>query len=310
MAGSKSLQDIRQNHWTIKYRSQWPKFILRSNVVSYRLIILKYDVHAANSLQDIRQNHRIMKYKSQWPSIIFRSNVGSYWFIIPKYDVHISNSLQDKRQNLWTMKYRSLWPTFILRSNIMSYWLIIPKYDVHAANSLQDIRKNHWTMKYRSWWPSLHDPQVNVTRQTEVRLIICLSCFHNRKVEKHFFWPTFIFRSNIGSYWLIIPKYGIHISNSLQDIRQNHWTMIYRSLWPTFILRSNVESYCLIIPTYDVHTSNSLQHVRQNHWTVKYRSWWPSLHDPQVNVTRRNELIICLNCFHNRKVEKHFLKMS
>ena len=40
----------------------------------------------------------------------------------------------------------------------------------------------------RSCWPSLHDPQVNVTRQTEVWPTICLpvSCFHNRKVEKNF----------------------------------------------------------------------------------------------------------------------------
>ena len=29
-----------------------------------------------------------------------------------------------------------------------------------------------------------YDPQVNVTRQTEVRPTICLSCFHYRKVEK------------------------------------------------------------------------------------------------------------------------------
>ena len=32
-----------------------------------------------------------------------------------------------------------------------------------------------------------------------------------------------------GSGELIIPKYGVDISNSLQDIRQNHWTMKYRS---------------------------------------------------------------------------------
>ena len=48
-------------------------------------------------------------------------------------------------------------------------------------------RQNHWTMKYRSWWPSLHDPQVNVTKLTEVRPTVCLSCFHNRKVEKTLF---------------------------------------------------------------------------------------------------------------------------
>ena len=69
-------------------------------------------------------------------------------------------------------------------------------------------------------------------------------------------WNTFIFRSNIGSYWLIILKYDGYTSNSLQNIRQNHWTMKYRSQWPTFILRSNVRSYWLIIPKYDVLTWN------------------------------------------------------
>ena len=106
----------------------------------------------------------------------------------------------------------------------------------HKSNSLQDIRQNHWTMKYRSQW------------------------------------HTFILRSNVVSYWLIIPKYDVHTSNSLQDTRQNHWTMKYRSQWPTYILRSNVRSYRLIIPKYDVHTSNSLQDIRQNHWTMNYRS--------------------------------------
>ena len=97
--------------WTMKYRSQWPAFILRSNIGSYWLIILKYDVHTSNSLQNIRQNHWTMKYRSQWPTFILRSHVGSYWLIIPKYDVRTSNSLQDIRQNHWTVKYGSCWPS-------------------------------------------------------------------------------------------------------------------------------------------------------------------------------------------------------
>ena len=92
----------------------------------------------------------------------------------------------DIRQNHWTMKYRSQWPTFILRSHVRSYWLIMPKYHVHTSNSLQDIRQNQWIVKYGSCWPSLHDPQVNVTKLTEVHPPICLRCFHNRKVEKNF----------------------------------------------------------------------------------------------------------------------------
>ena len=155
-------------------------------------------------------------------------------------------------------------------------WLIFPNNDVHTLISLQDIRQNQLTMKYRSQW------------------------------------PTFILRSNVGSYWFIIQNNDVHTSNSLQDTRQNHWTIKYRSKWPTFILRSNLGSYWFIIPKNDVNTSNSLQDIRQNHWTVKYRSCWPSLHDPQVNVTRPSHVwpTICKSCFRNRKVEKHFLKVS
>ena len=116
----------------MKYTSQWPIFILRSN-----------------SLQDRRQNHWTKEYRSQWPTLILRSNLGSYWLIIPNNNVHTWNSLQDIRQNHWTIEYRSQWPTLILRSNVGSYWFILPKHDVHTSNSLQDIRQNNWTMKYR-----------------------------------------------------------------------------------------------------------------------------------------------------------------
>ena len=160
-------------YFEVKFWSYWP-------------IIPKYDVHTSNSLQDIMENHWTMKYRSQWPTFILRSNIWLYWFIIPNNDVHTSNSLQDTRQNHWTIKSRSQWPTIILRSNLGSYWFIIPKYDVHTSNSLQDIRQNHWTVKYRSCWPSLHDTQVDVTRLSHVWSTVWISCFHNRKVEKHF----------------------------------------------------------------------------------------------------------------------------
>ena len=46
-------------------------------------------------------------------------------------------------------------------------------------------------------------------------------------------WPTFILRSNAGSYWFILPNMDVHTSNSLKDIRENHWTLTYRSCWPS-----------------------------------------------------------------------------
>ena len=86
------------------------------------------------------------------------------------------------------------------------------------------------------------------------------------------------------------------------NIRQNHWSMKYRSQWPMFILRSNIRSYWHIIPKYDVYISNSLQDISGKNtgpWNIG-------------NVTRLTEVppTICLSCFHNRKVEKHFLKVS
>ena len=70
-------------HNPMKYRSQWPTFILRLNAGSYWFILSKYDVHTSNSLQDIRQNYWTMKYKSRWPTFILWSCIRSYWFIIP-----------------------------------------------------------------------------------------------------------------------------------------------------------------------------------------------------------------------------------
>ena len=108
---------------------------------------------------------------------------------------------------------------------------------------------------------------------------------------------------------LIIQKFDINPSNGLQDLRQNCWTMKYRSLWPTLVLRSNVASHWLIIKTFDINPVNSLKDIRQNWSTVK-RSCWPSLRDTQVNVIRSNDVwpSISINCLHNRKAENHFLR--
>ena len=43
-------------------------------------------------------------------------------------------------------------------------------------------------------------------------------------------------------------KYDLHPSNSLQDIRQNHWTMKYMSLTQICLMRSTFVSHWSIIP--------------------------------------------------------------
>ena len=212
-----------------------------------------------------------------------------------------------------------------------------------------------WIHKYITSSPKGNDrsPESNVPRSNVVFSAIKANHSKVNSPETLFSpvkyksqWSTFILRSNVRSYWTIIPNCHVHSSNNLQDIRHNHWTVKYRSQWSTFILRSNarsywtiipnchvhtsnslqdirqnlwtlkyrsqwsifiLRSYWTIIPNYHVHTSNSLQDIRQNHWTVKYRSCWPSLHDPQVNVTRLSHV---WQTVWIRFVEMHILKLS
>ena len=77
-------------------------------------------------------------------------------------------------------------------------------------------------------------------------------------------------RPGTGSYPAPSPdptKYDLHPSNSLQDIRQNHWTMKHRP--------RNDANLCVTLihnPKYNIPQSNSLQDIKQNHWPTKYRS--------------------------------------
>ena len=179
-----NISNSLQNQWTMKYRSQWPTNILRSNFRSYCFIIPKY-VYTSKSLQDIRQNHWTMKYRAQWSTFILRSNNTLHWLVIPKYDVHISNSLQDIRQNNWTMKYRLVTYIYfeVKHRVILTYF---PKVCCSPSNSLQDKRQNDWAVECRSCWPSPHDIQVNVVRFTHVWPTISINCLHNRKAENYF----------------------------------------------------------------------------------------------------------------------------
>ena len=60
---------------------------------------------------------------------------------------------------------------------------------------------------------------------------------------------------------VIIKKFDVHPLKSLQDIKQNLWTMKYRSCRPIFIFLSKVGSHCHIICMYDTHSSISLQDI-------------------------------------------------
>ena len=167
-----------QNHWTMKYWSWQPTFILRSNVGSHRLIIWKYDVFTSNGLQDIRQNHWTMQYRSQRPTFILRSNIGSHRLIIWKYNVHTSNGLQD------------LYKTKSLDHEI----LVMATYI-------------YFEVKHRV--TRTHNPKVQCS-------YIKWSSRYKAKSLDHEIWvmATYIYIAvNLGSHRLMIPKY-IHQNSS------------------------------------------------------------------------------------------------
>ena len=154
----------------------------------------------------MKQNCCTIKYRSLTYIYLIRSVYVSHRSIIPTmmFIHQIILKILSKITRPWNIGHVDI---YSLRSKFGSHCLIIwkyitwtyiyfavkcrvilthnPKYDVHTWNSLQDVTQNHWTMTYRSQW------------------------------------PTFILRSNIGSYWFILPKNDVH------------WTVEYRSCWPS-----------------------------------------------------------------------------
>ena len=116
-------------------------------------------------------------------------------------------------------KNRLLWPTFLGQRSHHYHWL---------SNSMVII---HQTL-FKIWAKSLDHEKIDCCD---------LHCF----------------TSKATLCWLIITKYNVQTSNNLQNIRQNHWTMKYRSQWPINIFRSNVRSYWLIVPKYNNQLLNS-----------------------------------------------------
>ena len=131
---------MRQNHWTMSYRSLWPTFIIRSVIASHCLIIPKNNGCWRNS----------SRYKAKWlDHKIYRLVIVTYIYfevkrlhqtdLLSQNMMFINSTVFNKyiRQNHYIMKYRPLWPIYTLRSKVTSHWLI-PKYGVHPSNSLQD----------------------------------------------------------------------------------------------------------------------------------------------------------------------------
>ena len=137
-----------------------------------------------------------MKYRSQWPTFVLRSNV---WLFYACMFLSFCSSSWCRGLAAvcdcgipWTF----LWTSFAL------YFEDYLMYEHHSAglwvitNKQMYEKQGHWTLKNRSCWPWLYDPQVSVTRLSHVSLTIFISCFHNRKVEKHFLKVSLILTSS------------------------------------------------------------------------------------------------------------------
>ena len=119
----------------MNYRSQWPTFILRSNVRSYWLIIPKYDwsVRVAERLALPTSDHGVMG----------SNPAGSE--VLPEPKQHFI------AQSLSCSPFHRLEMTEILLKGrkTLTHPSIQSMIFIHQI-SLQDIRQNNLTMKYRS----------------------------------------------------------------------------------------------------------------------------------------------------------------
>ena len=61
--------------------------------------------------------------------------------------------------------------------------------------------------------------------------------------------PHIFYKVDLCVTLIHYPKYNISPSNSLQDMKQNHWTIKYRSLTYTYLMRPIFVSHWFIIST-------------------------------------------------------------
>ena len=200
--------------------------------------------------KDTRQNHWTTKYRSLttytvWGQCLCHTDplVQTNMMFIHQIAFKILSKISDT-------KYRS--PTYIyfMKSILVSYWSII----IHSSIRLTDIRQNHRTMKYRSLTHIYFMQPIFVSHWS----IILHTTFLYQTVFK-------ILRNITGTqnidHWPIYILWGQSLchtdplsqvwssSNSFQDIRQNHWTMKYRSLTYIHFMRSIFVSHWSIIPS-------------------------------------------------------------
>ena len=145
------------------------------------------------------------------------------------------------------MKYRSLWPKFILRSktHFPKVWHSSIKYYLRYKAKSLDPEKLvycdlHFFFGQRSHYYDSLPHNMVVTHQ--ILLPYKAKSLNQEKIDH---CDLHCLRAKAALHLFIITKYNFQTSNRLQDIRQNHWTMKYRSHRPINILRSDIGSYRL-----------------------------------------------------------------
>ena len=122
---SNSIENIRQNHCTKKYRSLTYIYICRSNLTSQWINSFSQTFLHQNTFK-ICQNHWTTKYRSLTHIHFMWLTFCITWIQYSNYDSCLSNSLQDIRQNHWTIKYMSLaYILYSFSSMFVSHWINI-----------------------------------------------------------------------------------------------------------------------------------------------------------------------------------------
>ena len=131
---SNTIEYIRQNHCTTKYRSLTYIYICRSLNIAFNQY-LQYNIPSPKSLQNIRITGPWNV--GHWPTYILCDK--SLHHMDPIFQLrHLSiNSLKDIRQNHWTMKYRSL--TYIQNTG---HWPIyrVSGQCLHQTESISPVQ--------------------------------------------------------------------------------------------------------------------------------------------------------------------------
>ena len=175
---SNSLENIRQNHWTMKYRSLTHTYFRKSIFLPYWSIISSTKL-LHQIVFKILSKITGLRNIGHWPTYIWWGQSLCHINAISQNMMFI-NQIILKIKNLYAKSLdHELHVSDLHACCEVSLCVILIeylKYGFHVSNSLRDIRQNLWTMKYMS------------------------------------LRPTFILRSMVAPHWLSIKMFDINPS--------------------------------------------------------------------------------------------------